>query len=48
MEKLRENLHKYIDIYGVGSKKTLKISNKLDKLVNIEMKKNNYSEIRNG
>ena len=41
MERLREKLHKYIDIYGVGSKKTLKISNELDRLVNIEIKKNN-------
>lgn len=41
MEELREELHSYIDKYGLTDPRTIVISQELDKLVNAEMKMQN-------
>lgn len=38
MEKLKEKLREYIDLYGLSDEKTIKISQKLDELIVQKMK----------
>lgn len=35
MERLRERMHKVIDLYGIDSKEVRRVSSKLDKLINL-------------
>ena len=41
IENLRKQLHKSIDENGINGEQTLKISHIIDRLINLEMEKNN-------
>ena len=44
LEKLREEMHKKLDLYGLDSPEVLEISQTIDLLINVEFSKRNKNE----